>query len=178
MRPTSARARSLPVQSNAANARQSLTWESPDRQPVSIRCRSPAGACRGEHPLLERDRVESDDRTMYLCESFANVIHAYKVDADSGEIENRRAFVTNDPDSGTFPNGITVGADGFVRATRLWPPRSLRSGRTDRAHHRAPGVAHPASRASPKHHLQLGQPFTPIRHRHLRQAPAKVIEDC
>jgi len=55
-----------------------------------------------------------DDRTMYFCESFAHVIHAYDFDAAAGEIENRRPFATVDPVSGSFPDGITVDADGFV----------------------------------------------------------------
>lgn len=53
-----------------------------------------------------------DDRTMYFCESFAYVIHAYDFDAASGAIENRRAFAKVDPAS--FPDGITVDADGFL----------------------------------------------------------------
>jgi len=55
-----------------------------------------------------------DDRTMYFCESFAHVIHAYDFDAVTGDIENRRAFATVDPASGSFPDGLTVDADGFV----------------------------------------------------------------
>jgi len=53
-----------------------------------------------------------DDRTMYFCESFAYVIHAYDFDAVTGEIENRRTFATVDPVS--FPDGITIDADGFL----------------------------------------------------------------
>jgi sugar lactone lactonase YvrE len=53
-----------------------------------------------------------DDRTMYFCESFAHVIHAYDFDADTGEIDNRRTFATVDKVS--FPDGITVDADGFL----------------------------------------------------------------
>jgi sugar lactone lactonase YvrE len=55
-----------------------------------------------------------DDRTMYFCESFAYVIHAYDFDAVTGEIENRRTFATVDAASGSFPDGITVDADGFL----------------------------------------------------------------
>jgi sugar lactone lactonase YvrE len=53
-----------------------------------------------------------DDRTMYFCESFAHVIHAYDFDAASGQIENRRTFVTVDATS--FPDGITVDAEGCL----------------------------------------------------------------
>lgn len=55
-----------------------------------------------------------DDRTMYFCESFAHVIHAYDFDAVGGEIENRRTFATVDAATGSFPDGITVDAEGFV----------------------------------------------------------------
>lgn len=55
-----------------------------------------------------------DDRTMYFCESFAYVIHAYDFDAERGEIANRRTFATVDPESGSFPDGITVDAEGGV----------------------------------------------------------------
>ena len=51
---------------------------------------------------------------MYFCESFAYVIHAYDFDAASGEIENRRTFAVVDAASGSFPDGITVDAEGFV----------------------------------------------------------------
>jgi sugar lactone lactonase YvrE len=53
-----------------------------------------------------------DDRTMYFCESFAHVIHQYDFDAVSGEIANRRPFTTVNPAS--FPDGLTVDAEGFV----------------------------------------------------------------
>jgi sugar lactone lactonase YvrE len=55
-----------------------------------------------------------DDKTMYFCESFAHVIHAYDFDAARGEIANRRTFATVNPESGSFPDGLTVDAEGFV----------------------------------------------------------------
>jgi sugar lactone lactonase YvrE len=55
-----------------------------------------------------------NDRTMYFCESFAYVIHAYDFDAVTGAIANRRTFATVDATSGSFPDGITVDADGFL----------------------------------------------------------------
>lgn len=55
-----------------------------------------------------------DDRTMYFCESFAHVIHAYDFDAVSGDVANRRTFAAMDAGTGSFPDGITVDADGFV----------------------------------------------------------------
>jgi sugar lactone lactonase YvrE len=53
-----------------------------------------------------------DNKTMYFCESFAHVIHQYDFDAVSGDIANRRVFTTVNPAS--FPDGLTVDAEGFV----------------------------------------------------------------
>jgi len=53
-----------------------------------------------------------DDKTMYFCESFAHVIHAYDFDAATGDIANRRPFTTVNTES--FPDGLTVDAEGFV----------------------------------------------------------------
>jgi len=55
-----------------------------------------------------------DDKTMYFCESFAYFIHAYDFDAATGAIENRRTFATFNPESGSFPDGLTVDAEGGV----------------------------------------------------------------
>jgi sugar lactone lactonase YvrE len=53
-----------------------------------------------------------DNKTMYFCESFAHVIHAYDFDAATGDIANRRPFTTVNSES--FPDGLTVDAEGFV----------------------------------------------------------------
>lgn len=53
-----------------------------------------------------------DNKTMYFCESFAYVIHQYDFDPVTGDIENRRPFTTVNPES--FPDGLTVDAEGFV----------------------------------------------------------------
>ena len=76
-----------------------------DRQPVRI-----AGNIRCSNGI----GWSPDDRTMYFCESFAYVIHAYDFDAATGSLANRRTFATVDPASGSFTDGITVDADGFV----------------------------------------------------------------
>ena len=75
----------------------------PDRRPVRM----------AEHVRCSNGIAWSpDDRTMYFCESFAHVVHAYDFDPVRGEIENRRAFVK--VDTASFPDGITVDAEGFV----------------------------------------------------------------
>jgi len=55
-----------------------------------------------------------DGRTMYYTESFRYGIFAYDFDPATGTIENRRPFVTLDPDASGFPDGLTVDAEGFV----------------------------------------------------------------
>jgi sugar lactone lactonase YvrE len=55
-----------------------------------------------------------DGRTMYHTESFRYAIFAFDFDPDSGEIGGRRLFVQLDPESGGFPDGLTVDRDGFV----------------------------------------------------------------
>jgi sugar lactone lactonase YvrE len=74
-----------------------------DKQPVrmaeGIRCSNGIG-------------WSPDSKTMYFCESFANVIHAYDFDAVTGDIANRRLFTEVNKES--FPDGLTVDAEGFV----------------------------------------------------------------
>ena len=77
---------------------------------------------KGKQPVRMAEKVccsngigwSPDDKTMYFCESFAHVIHAYDFDAATGNIENRRTFATVNPESGSFPDGMTVDAEGFV----------------------------------------------------------------
>ena len=55
-----------------------------------------------------------DSKVMYFTESFRHRIFAYDFDAASGEIANRRVFITLDPHESAFPDGMTVDAEGFV----------------------------------------------------------------
>lgn len=55
-----------------------------------------------------------DAHTMYYTESFRYGIFAYDFEPASGEIANRRPFVTLDPAANGFPDGLTVDAEGFV----------------------------------------------------------------
>lgn len=55
-----------------------------------------------------------DGRVLYFTESFAYGIFAYDFDSASGQIANRRLFAAVDKDSGAFPDGLTVDADGGV----------------------------------------------------------------
>jgi sugar lactone lactonase YvrE len=55
-----------------------------------------------------------DSRTMYYTESFRYGIFAYDFDPATGEIANRRPFITLDPNANGFPDGLTVDSEGFV----------------------------------------------------------------
>jgi sugar lactone lactonase YvrE len=55
-----------------------------------------------------------DNRTFYFTESFRYAVFAYDFDADTGAISNRRLFASVDKDSGAFPDGLTVDAEGCV----------------------------------------------------------------
>ena len=60
-----------------------------------------------------------DGSTMYYTESFRYAVFAYDFDAASGEISNRRPFAEVDPNSGGFPDGMTVDAEGFVWSNQV-----------------------------------------------------------
>jgi sugar lactone lactonase YvrE len=53
-------------------------------------------------------------RKMYYTESFRYTICVFDFDPETGAISNRRPFATLDSNSGGFPDGLTVDADGFV----------------------------------------------------------------
>ncbi len=55
-----------------------------------------------------------DGRTMYYTESFRYAIFVYDFEPETGAIHNRRPFATIDSNSGGFPDGMTVDAEGFV----------------------------------------------------------------
>jgi sugar lactone lactonase YvrE len=55
-----------------------------------------------------------DNRVLYFTESFRYAVFAYEFDAATGGIANRRVFATVDKNSGAFPDGLTVDAEGFV----------------------------------------------------------------
>lgn len=75
-----------------------------------------------------------DDRIFYFGDTMDRVIYAYDHDPGSGEIANRRVFVSTADDPGS-PDGSTVDAEGYVwnaqwdgwRLTRYAP-----DGRVDR----------------------------------------------
>jgi len=54
-----------------------------------------------------------DGSTLYLSDSYGNAIFAYDYDVSSGDISNRRTFLST-TDSGGYPDGATVDAEGYL----------------------------------------------------------------
>jgi sugar lactone lactonase YvrE len=54
-----------------------------------------------------------DDRVMYFADSAHGKIYAYDFDLDSGEVANRRAFVSM-PEGNGLPDGLSVDSEGGV----------------------------------------------------------------
>lgn len=67
-----------------------------------------------------------DGRTMYYTESFRYAIFAYDFDGSSGAISNRRTFAEIDRNSGGFPDGMTVDAEGYVWSNLVGLGRIIR----------------------------------------------------
>jgi sugar lactone lactonase YvrE len=55
-----------------------------------------------------------DGRKLYHTESFRHTIFVSDFEPETGDISNRRPFATLDSNSGGFPDGLTVDAEGFV----------------------------------------------------------------
>jgi sugar lactone lactonase YvrE len=87
---------------------------------------APSGWLYRFDPSLELSRVQGDvvcanglgwspdGRTFYFGESFRYAIFAYDFDPDAGALSARRAFATVEQDTGAFPDGLTVDAEGGV----------------------------------------------------------------
>jgi sugar lactone lactonase YvrE len=58
-----------------------------------------------------------DQRTMYYTDSPVRVIYAYDFDPATGEIANRRPFVST-PDDPSMPDGLAVDAEGCLWCAR------------------------------------------------------------
>lgn len=67
-----------------------------------------------------------DGRTMYYTETFRYTVFAFDFDPASGSISNRRPFAHVDPNSGGFPDGMTVDAEGFVWSNQVGLGKILR----------------------------------------------------
>ena len=54
-----------------------------------------------------------DGRTLYVSDSYGDAIFAYDYDVSSGDISNRRTFLSTSG-SGGYPDGATVDAEGYL----------------------------------------------------------------
>jgi len=54
-----------------------------------------------------------DGSTLYVSDSYADAIFAYDYDVSSGNLGNRRTFLST-ADSGGYPDGCTVDAEGYL----------------------------------------------------------------
>jgi sugar lactone lactonase YvrE len=54
-----------------------------------------------------------DGRTLYISDSYGDAIFAYDYDVESGNISKRRTFLST-TDSGGYPDGGTVDAEGYI----------------------------------------------------------------
>jgi sugar lactone lactonase YvrE len=85
--------------------------------------RTPSGALwrleEGREPVLMEDRLTvgngiafgTDDRSMYLADTFTRTVWRYDFDLASGTLANRRPFISTEHILG-FVDGATVDADG------------------------------------------------------------------
>ena len=66
-----------------------------------------------------------DDRTLYYTDTTVRKIYAFDVDEGSGELSNKRVFVTVPDDEG-IPDGMTVDAEGFVWSAQWYGSQVVR----------------------------------------------------
>lgn len=66
-----------------------------------------------------------DNRTLYYTDTTARKIYAFDVAAGSGELSNKRVFVTVPGDEG-IPDGMTVDAEGFVWSAQWYGSQVVR----------------------------------------------------
>lgn len=71
-----------------------------------------------------------DARTMYLIDAMKRTIFAYAYDVDTGEISERRAFVTYPSNKPDMPAGLVVDAEGGVWCA-VWDAWALHRYRPD-----------------------------------------------
>ncbi len=76
-----------------------------------------------------------DSLTMYHTESFRYAIFAYDFDPHTGNMSGRRVFAEVDKNSGAFPDGLTVDAEGGVWSNHVGLGQIVRytpAGKVDR----------------------------------------------
>jgi sugar lactone lactonase YvrE len=69
--------------------------------------------------------LSPDNRTLYYADSTARRIYAYEVNPATGDLANRRVFVTV-PKTEGMPDGLTVDAEGFVWSAQWFGSQVVR----------------------------------------------------
>ena len=75
-----------------------------------------------------------DNKIFYFCDSYDDVMYAYNYDIETGDIANRRVFLSARDYAGTF-DGSTVDAEGYIWNAHVFGGRIIRyapDGRIDR----------------------------------------------
>jgi L-arabinonolactonase len=67
-----------------------------------------------------------DGKTLYFADSFSGAMSAYDYDVTTGNVSNKRIFVTVDPSRGGAPDGATVDEEGFVWSATVFDGRIKR----------------------------------------------------
>ncbi|PWE57743.1 calcium-binding protein [Metarhizobium album] len=75
-----------------------------------------------------------DNKTFYFCDSYDDKMYAYDYDIETGNVSNKRLFLSNADYPGTF-DGSTVDSEGYIWNAHVFGGRIIRyapDGRIDR----------------------------------------------
>lgn len=66
-----------------------------------------------------------DDKTLYFCDSYDDLMFAYDYDIETGNVSNKRTFASNAEYPGTF-DGSTVDSEGYIWNAHVFGGRIIR----------------------------------------------------
>jgi sugar lactone lactonase YvrE len=97
-----------------AGTMNGVDWDAPSgslfRLDADLRVTREQTGCRCANGL----DWSPDGKVLYFTESFSYGIFAYDFEAATGQIADRRLFASVEKNSGGFPDGLTVDAEGYV----------------------------------------------------------------
>ncbi len=76
-----------------------------------------------------------DGKILYFADSWSGEIWAYDYDLDTGNVSNKRTFVTIDTSTGGAADGATVDAEGYLWSAQVYDGKVIRyapDGKVDR----------------------------------------------
>jgi sugar lactone lactonase YvrE len=97
-----------------AGTMNAIDWSAPTGNLFRMDARGGVKLMHAEVICSNGSGWSPDARRMYYTESFRYTVFVYDFESETGTISNRRPFATLDSNSGGFPDGMTVDADGFV----------------------------------------------------------------